>query len=125
MSNKVNHRRDGQKRRSENATHKGYSCGNARDKAKGRRKWKQRGRRSLRRNGFVSMKVGMKGRPPEPVQIALGEAGVDHPFPAAHSRTHTHGEFDKRWYAALRRRPHKRPKIRGYWRDRSIQSDEA
>ncbi|NIT79555.1 MAG: hypothetical protein GWN58_32890 [Anaerolineae bacterium] len=74
MSNKVNHRRQGQRRRSENATFGGPPCGNARDKAKGRRKWKNRRRRSLRRNGYESRKVHGHGRPYPAFQLDLEEA---------------------------------------------------
>lgn len=85
MSNKVNHRRKGQRRRSENATFSGPPCGAPKHKAKGRRKWKARGNRSLRRNGYRSMKVhGFS--PVEPVQFALDEAQVRHTFPASRVR---------------------------------------
>lgn len=74
MSNKVNHRRSHQKRRSENATFAGPPCGNARDKAKGRRKWKNRRRRTLRRNGYESRKVHGYGKPYPALQLSLVEA---------------------------------------------------
>jgi hypothetical protein len=74
MSNRVNHRRQGQRRRSENATFQGSPCGNARDKAKGRRKWKARRRRTLRRNGYESRKVHGYGKPYPALQLDLAEA---------------------------------------------------
>jgi hypothetical protein len=61
MSNKINHRRKHQRRRG-NTLLTWYSFGGRRGTARGRRRWKRIGHRSLRRTGKVSTKVFAKGR---------------------------------------------------------------
>jgi hypothetical protein len=61
MSNKINHRRRGQRLRSIDRQ-RWASWGGRRGTAKGRRRWKKFGHRSLRRTGKMSPKVMAKGR---------------------------------------------------------------